>query len=425
LSTKAIRKKGMEIFATPFNSFDGHGDGPVNPFDPASPGGRPTIQGNMLRINGLDSQSCNECHSVLSHRVIPGTFTVGGVGGLSASAFPDVTKFDLTDQDNDGVANINGRAINPPFVFGSGGVELLAKEMTVDLQKIKAKAQANPGTVFQLVTKGVSFGKIVYHPLTGFDYSAVEGIDDSLVVQPFGRKGNNSTIREFDIGALQFHQGMQPQEIVGAGVDDDGDGVADEILVGELSALHIFGVASDRPIRVAENDPAVELGEKLFDTEGCATCHVPVLHTSSPTLPIAFPEVEEDPWANVFFKIDLVNGRPGFEPNALGGAEITLYSDLKRHDMGPDLAETTGDPLDPFFVTPRLWGVADTAPYLHDGRAYTIRQAIEMHGGEAQFATINFANLTPSFQKAMLIFLNSLRVPKAPNADIMVNFSIP
>ena len=36
------------------------------------------------------------------------------------------------------------------------------------------------------------------------------------------------------------------------------------------------------------------------------------------------------------------------------------------------------------FITARLWGVADTAPYLHDGRATTLFQAINAHGGEAQ-----------------------------------------
>ena len=33
--------------------------------------------------------------------------------------------------------------------------------------------------------------------------------------------------------------------------------------------------------------------------------------------------------------------------------------------------------------TPALWGFRDSAPYLHDGRAKTLDQAIAFHGGEA------------------------------------------
>ena len=34
----------------------------------------------------------------------------------------------------DGIADFNGRLINPPFLFGSGGIELLGKEMTTELE---------------------------------------------------------------------------------------------------------------------------------------------------------------------------------------------------------------------------------------------------------------------------------------------------
>ena len=63
-----------------------------------------------------------------------------------------------------------------------------------------------------------------------------------------------------------------------------------------------------------------------------------------------------------------------------------MFSDLKRHDMNPALAETLEPALSPLeipnshFVTARRWGIADTAPYLHDGRAATLYQAIRYHG---------------------------------------------
>ena len=77
---------------------------------------------------------------------------------------------------------------------------------------------------------------------------------------------------------------------------------------------------------------------------------------------------------------------------------VPLFADLKRHKMGPRLAETfeAATVANDEFTTARLWGVADTAPYLHDGRATTLSAAIELHGGEAQSARDAFMALSDS-----------------------------
>jgi CxxC motif-containing protein (DUF1111 family) len=87
--------------------------------------------------------------------------------------------------------------------------------------------------------------------------------------------------------------------------------------------------------------------------------------------------------------------------------------------MGPGLSEATGDPLDPFFITARLWGVADTAPYLHDGRATTLTEAILLHGGEAQAARDDFDALSDEEKEKVLAFLRTLRAPLHPSRDLM------
>jgi hypothetical protein len=414
---KQLRRRGLEMFTTPFNQYDGRGDGPSGPA-PTVVGQRPTTNGTWLRVNGLDSQTCQECHAFLSMATIPPALGIGGVSGIANTAFPGVTQFDLEDSDITGIAEVNGRLINPPFLFGAGGIEQLGKEMTRELQALKAQAQASPGTPVPLITKGVDFGSIIYDTTNGFDLSGVEGIDDDLVVRPFGRKGEFVSVRAFDVGALQFHMGMQAQELVGASVDADGDGVADEVLVGELSVMHIFGTTLERPVQVGWNNPAVVSGAALFSSAGCASCHVPQLETQSRLLDLAFPEVDTDPSANVFYTIDLTDRAPGFDTNGAGGVTVPLHSDLKRHDMGPGLAETTGSPLDSFFITPRLWGIADTAPYLHDGRALMLREAIEAHGGEGQFAADNFGLLSAAEQDDLLTYLDSLRTPRYPAKGI-------
>ena len=405
LSKAQMRREGRRVFTTPFNVLDGLGDG-------ASAAARPTLQANgmFLRVNGLDSQSCLECHSILSNATIPARFAVGGAGGVSTNAMAAPSEIDVDDSDGNGFAAFDGRFINPPFVFGAGGVELLAKEMTAELQALRADAEGSPGQVVPLITKGIDFGTIVF--ANGeLDTSAVEGIAPDLVVRPFGRKGEFATVRAFDVGAMQFHFGMQPTEIVGDDVDEDADGVTNEILAGEMSVLHVFGATLERP-RQTRLSAEARVGATIFEGVGCADCHVPELVTRSRTLSLSFPEVELDPDANVFASFDLSHAPAKFRRVPGGGLRVPLFADLKRHDMGAALAESTGGALDPHFTTARLWGVADSAPYMHDGRASTLTEAILLHGGEAEAARVAFDGLSEPDQDAVLDFLKTLRTPR-------------
>ena len=87
---------------------------------------------------------------------IPPTLGIAGVAGIANTAFPFVTQFDLEDLDSNGIAEVNGRLINPPFLFGAGGVEQAGKEMTQDLQALKAQAQANARPSKVLVPRPIS-----------------------------------------------------------------------------------------------------------------------------------------------------------------------------------------------------------------------------------------------------------------------------
>ena len=418
MGLKEIRGAGLKVFSTPFNKLDGYGDGPMNPSNSRDPGGRPTLgdNGTFLRVNGLDGQSCLECHSIISNASVPAKFGIGGVGGSVSNAIFQPTLIDVSDDLNLNHAAMDGRFINPPFLFGSGGVELIAKEMTTDLQGLKDFAVQNPATPVQLETKGINFGVLVYDGVD-FDYTGVEGIDTDLVVRPFGRKGEFPTVRAFDQGAMMFHFGMQPIELVGKDVDDDGDGVVNEMLIGELSALAIFNTTLERPQRDKSPQSAAQ-GIRLFRTVGCVMCHRPTLISNGQVLSYSFPEVANDPSVNIYYNVNLATSTSGFRVAKSGGIEVPLFADLKRHDMGPGLAEFVGHPLDSQFTTARLWGVADTAPYMHDGRALTLNDAILMHGGEAQPARNRYARLAEKDQATLLEFLLSLRTPKTPAADL-------
>ncbi len=107
-----------------------------------------------------------------------------------------------------------------------------------------------------------------------------------------------------------------------------------------------------------------------------------------------------------------------------------IYSDLLLHEMGEGLGaggggfygEEPSDPsADPDFDggstspsewrTPPLWGVADSAPYLHDGRAATLAEAIKLHAGQAASSVNRFAGLSDVQQEELIAFLNTLRAP--------------
>jgi len=98
---------------------------------------------------------------------------------------------------------------------------------------------------------------------------------------------------------------------------------------------------------------------------------------------------------------------------------VRLYGDLRRHDMGLGLAENidevgTGASV---WMTKELWGVASTAPYLHDGRATTLYEKILEHGGEATPAQAQFSALSDRDASLVIRFLESLVLffPEAEN----------
>lgn len=417
-SVSRLRSAGLAVFATPFTKARGYGDGPVNASDPLVLGGRPTLQdnGTYLRVNGLDAQACAECHSLVSTTRGIVRLGIGGFGGISNAPMFMPRRIDPADESGAGFATFDGRLIVPPHLFGSGGVQLLAKEMTADLQALRRVAQEEVGEAVDLVSKGVSFGRIVARTDGTLDTSEIEGIDPDLVVRPFGRKGEFPSVHAFDLAALQFHLGIQPTEVVGEGVDADGDGVSNEISRDEVFALEAFITMLPRP-RQWRLSRAGRRGSELFNEIGCEDCHRR-LATTSRVLAYASPEVPTEPFANVHYEVDL--GRASrFRTSSEGGLQIDLFSDLKRHDIGARLAESfhaASATQNREFVTAKLWGVGDSAPYLHDGRAQTLSEAIELHGGEAEPARDAFVNLRERDRADLLAFLGSLRLPQGSSA---------
>jgi CxxC motif-containing protein (DUF1111 family) len=336
---------------------------------------------------------------------------------------------DVSDIKNNGDAEFDGRFINPPFLFGSGGVELVGLEMTKELQDLKQFALNNPNTTVELSTKGIDFGSIVADTSGNLDTSNVEGVSSDLVIKPFGRKGEFATVREFDVDAMAFHLGMQATELVGVDVDNDGDGVVNEMNQGDLSALSIFNTTMNRPMQ-SKRDEDEQSGFELFKSIGCANCHTPQLNTQTVELPYKLTGSNQLPFEDVFYRFNLSQQPAGFEANEQGGITVDLFSDLKLHNMGESLKESFSlatDKQNGEYITARLWGVADTAPYLHDGRALTLGQAILAHdspGSESLIQAQNFNLLDENEKLNIIKFLNTLRTPPRPNLDVLPRIEI-
>jgi len=169
---------------------------------------------------------------------------------------------------------------------------------------------------------------------------------------------------------------------------------------GECNELTSFVAALPIPRRIVPENlqqiRQIEHGEALFESIGCAVCHRQKL-----------------------------------------GQVVGLYSDLLLHDMGAYLSDPSPAPAGPSierrrnaygsilpideealaeerrreWKTPPLWGLRDSGPYLHDGRAETIEEAVIDHGGEATDSARLFQSLPPSERFQLLAFLTSLAAP--------------
>lgn len=140
------------------------------------------------------------------------------------------------------------------------------------------------------------------------------------------------------------------------------------------------------PVPRAENSDIVS-GKLIFEGIQCGACHTPQLKTGpSPIMAIA---------EKTFFP----------------------YTDLLLHDMGPALDDgyTEGSALPSEWRTPALWGLglsknSQGGSYflMHDGRARSIEEAIQLHGGEATASKNNFNALSDSEKQQLIKFLESL-----------------
>jgi CxxC motif-containing protein (DUF1111 family) len=207
----------------------------------------------------------------------------------------------------------------------------------------------------------------------------------------FGWKGQSASLSDFVQAACANELGLgnpgqaQPRPL--GRPDYQPPGL--DLTLEQCNQLTAFIAALPRPAeRLPEEHAAqgdVWAGKQHFRTIGCAECHTPDL-----------------------------------------GPVQGIYSDLLLHRMGqqlegggsyneppipvPDIDSGEG-PQPGEWRTPPLWGAADSAPYLHDGRAATLEEAIRLHAGQGARAANRFTRLQHTEQAQLIAFLQTLRAP--------------
>ncbi|MDR3633217.1 MAG: di-heme oxidoredictase family protein [Isosphaeraceae bacterium] len=252
-------------------------------------------------------------------------------------------------------------------------------------------------------------------------YPAIQGrlsqLDDGRIGR-FGWKAQAATLDDFVLTACAVELGLEVPGHAQALNPRDASYRAPglDLTRAECDALTAFVRSIPAPTlhRPEHTEDALRVmsGRTTFEAVGCATCHAP----------------------------------------ELGGVE-GIYSDLLLHDMGEQLSDngaygslTPGSNTDedmstgimpngplafqgakPAFRgpsrrewrTPPLWGLRDSGPYLHDGRAETLEQAIALHGGQAELPKQRYFGLPEPERLALEAFLKSLVAPSttAPRRD--------
>jgi CxxC motif-containing protein (DUF1111 family) len=201
----------------------------------------------------------------------------------------------------------------------------------------------------------------------------------------FGRKAFVPRLAEFNAGAFSAEMGITSpavptEETVGgmpipAGVDPVPEPEINQAALDQTDDfVRLLGAPT--PLK---GSAQTKRGSAVFTSVGCAKCHRITLRT-------------------------------GDSPNpALRYKQFAAYTDLLLHDMGPELADIClGEATPSEFRTEPLMGLRVLTHFMHDGRAASLEEAIQQHGGEAARVRDQFLQLPQADQEALIAFLKTL-----------------
>jgi CxxC motif-containing protein (DUF1111 family) len=216
-------------------------------------------------------------------------------------------------------------------------------------------------------------------------------------VGKFGWKDQDPTILSFSGDAYLNEMGvtnrLKPKDVTTVcKVTTDPEDKPDALGLADIDHFAQFIRGTQVPPRdavLAATSNAMA-GQNLFNSIGCATCHVPTLTT--------------EPAGTI------INGGAYTVPVALGNKIIHPYGDYLLHNVGTGDGIVQAGPADTAskLRTAPLWGLRIKARFMHDNASATLSDAIQRHGGEAQNVITMFNGLTAAQQQQLITFLQSL-----------------
>lgn len=259
-------------------------------------------------------------------------------------------------------------------LFGAGWVDLISDRAIIKNYQRRGMKEA----IEELALKfdGVPVGRI----------RQVSG-----GVGKFGWKGQFARLEDFVAAACANELGLgTPSSTQARPLTGPERAAEPDLDHKQFRALVSFVKTLPRPIET-DADSSLDHGKELFLEVGCAVCHVPNMGGVKGVYSDFLLYTIEDP------------------PPPGGRNEYSEPPAILNLPSRPD-----DDPKPSEWKTPALWGVADSAPYLHDGSAPTLQAAIARHKGDAKGVTKRYEALSTVDQAAVIAFLNTLKAP--PNA---------
>jgi CxxC motif-containing protein (DUF1111 family) len=262
----------------------------------------------------------------------------------------------------------------PAAVFGRGYMEAVSDSEILRVEA--AQAEREDG-----ISGRINWVKYTSNRNTESRFATHD--KGETLIGRFGLKARVASLDDFTADAMQGDMGMtsdmRPNELPNpAGEMDDLPGV--DLAPDSINFISDYM----RMLRIPNRKPADPKGAALFEQAQCGACHVPSLHTDAE---YAMP--------------------------LLADIDALIYTDLLLHDMGPGFSDGLSDqsakPSE--WRTAPLLGMRFMRTYLHDGRAATLEEAIELHGAdgsEAADSVRRFETLDDASRAQLLAFVAAL-----------------
>lgn len=283
-----------------------------------------------------------------------------------------------------------------PALWGLGEIESLRRGRGAQIRRKIAKEQ-------KLARRGVT-GRI---PRT---FNGEEGF--------YGWRGQVADLQHFVSNACSTEMGlnvpgnMQPENPLDSDFGSRRSPRYDLTLT-QVIALTAFVEVLPRPRQIVPDDSHAQRiardGERHFHRIGCSDCHVKDIgHVTG----IFSDFLLHDMGA-------LMGDRSTANPQRIEPIDSRIQRRASDYYSGINnmMFDPVPTDLDEEWRTPPLWGAADSAPYLHDGRAETFEDAIQMHGGEAANSVEGYRRLNDEQRSQLLSFLETLRAPLVNHSE--------